>query len=91
MEVQRNLNSNCDSCQQCDYEIEYADHSSSMGVLTKDDMHLVIANGDRAKLNFVFGYGQQTSDLSSILLLSNWVLICLFFNTGVRMINKANF
>lgn len=56
LEVQRNLNNRyCDSCQQCDYEIEYADRSSSMGVLAWDDMHLVIANGDRAKMDFVFG------------------------------------
>ncbi|ONK61353.1 uncharacterized protein A4U43_C08F29000 [Asparagus officinalis] len=67
-EVQRNLNSKyCDSCQQCDYEIEYADHSSSMGVLAQDDMHLVIANGDRARFNFAFGcaYDQQGQLLAS--------------------------
>ncbi|XP_065045057.1 aspartyl protease APCB1-like [Musa acuminata AAA Group] len=62
LEVQKNQNNHyCDSCHQCDYEIEYADHSSSMGVLATDEMHLIAANGDRAKLNFVFGcaYDQQ--------------------------------
>lgn len=42
--------------QQCDYEIEYADHSSSMGVLIRDDLHVVTTNGSKANLNLVFGY-----------------------------------
>lgn len=69
LEMQRNLNNKyCDSCQQCDYEIEYADQSSSMGVLVRDEMHLVIANGDRAKVTFMFGYNTTTSRLCHILL-----------------------
>lgn len=68
LEVQSNLNNKqCESCQQCDYEIEYADHSSSLGVLAEDDMHLILANNDRAKLSFVFGcaYDQQGQLLAS--------------------------
>ncbi|KAJ3694801.1 hypothetical protein LUZ60_000178 [Juncus effusus] len=51
----------CAACQQCDYEIEYADRSSSMGVLARDDMHLITSDGNREKLSFVFGcaYNQQ--------------------------------
>lgn len=57
MEVQRNQNyHSCDSCEQCDYEIEYADHSSSMGVLARDDIHIIDANGKKAKFSFTFGY-----------------------------------
>lgn len=65
-ELQGNQNY-CASCHQCDYEIEYADRSSSMGVLARDDMHLLAANGDREKLSFVFGcaYDQQGQLLAS--------------------------
>ncbi|XP_042406392.1 aspartyl protease APCB1-like [Zingiber officinale] len=68
MEVQRNQNYHyCDSCEQCDYEIEYADHSSSMGVLARDDMHIIDANGEKAKFSFTFGcaYDQQGQLLAS--------------------------
>ncbi|KAJ0981354.1 hypothetical protein J5N97_009609 [Dioscorea zingiberensis] len=68
VEVQSNQNfGRCDSCEQCDYEIEYADLSSSMGVLARDDMNLITANNDLAKLNFVFGcaYDQQGQLLAS--------------------------
>ncbi|KAL8056699.1 hypothetical protein ABFX02_04G136100 [Erythranthe guttata] len=61
-EIQRNEKTKeCDSCLQCDYEIEYADHSSSMGVLARDELHLNIANGSLAKSKVVFGcaYDQQ--------------------------------
>ncbi|GFP94643.1 aspartic proteinase asp1 [Phtheirospermum japonicum] len=62
VEMQRNQkNKPCDSCHQCDYEIEYADHSSSMGVLARDELYLNIANGSLAKSKVVFGcaYDQQ--------------------------------
>ncbi|XP_043717057.1 aspartyl protease APCB1 isoform X1 [Telopea speciosissima] len=61
-EVQTSQNhEQCESCQQCDYEIEYADRSSSMGVLAKDELQLMIANGTEMQSNFVFGcaYDQQ--------------------------------
>ncbi|KAK8959848.1 Aspartic proteinase Asp1 [Platanthera guangdongensis] len=67
-EVQHSQNYlSCDSCQQCDYEIEYADHSSSMGVLARDEMQLMMSNGDRAQVDFVFGcaYDQQGQFLNS--------------------------
>ncbi|KAH9778620.1 Aspartyl protease APCB1 [Citrus sinensis] len=62
MEIQRNHKPGyCETCQQCDYEIEYADHSSSMGVLARDELHLTIENGSLTKPNVVFGcaYDQQ--------------------------------
>ncbi|KAK4766084.1 hypothetical protein SAY87_007726 [Trapa incisa] len=39
-EVQKQRTEYCPTCRQCDYEIEYADHSSSMGVLARDELHL---------------------------------------------------
>uniref|UniRef100_A0A5B6Z5Z1 Putative aspartic proteinase Asp1 n=1 Tax=Davidia involucrata TaxID=16924 RepID=A0A5B6Z5Z1_DAVIN len=69
VEVQRNQNIGyCETCQQCDYEIEYADHSSSVGVLAKDELHLMFANGSRIKKNIVFGcaYDQQGLLLNSL-------------------------
>ncbi|XP_044476566.1 aspartyl protease APCB1 [Mangifera indica] len=50
----------CEACQ-CDYEIEYADRSSSMGVLAKDELQIMTTNGSLTKLNVVFGcaYDQQ--------------------------------
>ncbi|KAL8474848.1 hypothetical protein ACS0TY_031318 [Phlomoides rotata] len=62
LEIQRNqLTKDCSSCHQCDYEIEYADHSSSMGVLARDEIFLNIANGSLTKSKVVFGcaYDQQ--------------------------------
>ncbi|XWS48310.1 hypothetical protein CRYUN_Cryun13aG0064600 [Craigia yunnanensis] len=61
-EVQKNQKpQNCETCQQCDYEIEYADRSSSLGVLARDKLHLVTANGSITNLDVVFGcaYDQQ--------------------------------
>lgn len=62
VEVQGNQRTKyCDTCHQCDYEIEYADHSSSMGVLARDELYLNIANGSLAHSKVVFGcaYDQQ--------------------------------
>ncbi|XP_060169134.1 aspartyl protease APCB1 [Lycium barbarum] len=69
VEVQGNLRSKyCDNCHQCDYEIEYADHSSSFGVLAKDEIQLVLANGTATKSNVVFGcaYDQQGTLLNTL-------------------------
>lgn len=56
-EVQRNQDSgHCKSCKQCDYAIQYADQSSSSGVLARDELHLMMANGSWTSLNVVFGY-----------------------------------
>ncbi|XP_031492729.1 aspartyl protease APCB1 [Nymphaea colorata] len=51
----------CDACHQCDYEMTYADQGSSMGVLTRDSLLLMIANGTLTRTTFVFGcaYDQQ--------------------------------
>ncbi|MCD9558802.1 hypothetical protein HAX54_016422 [Datura stramonium] len=69
VEVQENLRSKyCDNCHQCDYEIEYADRSSSIGVLAKDELQLVLANGTGTKTNVVFGcaYDQQGTLLNTL-------------------------
>ncbi|KAK6787598.1 hypothetical protein RDI58_016123 [Solanum bulbocastanum] len=69
VEVQENLKSKyCDNCHQCDYEIEYADRSSSVGVLAKDELQLVLANGTGTKPNVVFGcaYDQQGTLLNTL-------------------------
>ncbi|KAI9084236.1 hypothetical protein K1719_033743 [Acacia pycnantha] len=63
-DVQKNQrHGNHDNFQQCDYEIEYADHSSSMGVLVRDHLHLVTTNGSKANLNLVFGCGYDQEGL----------------------------
>lgn len=62
LEVQSSQNhESCETCHQCDYEVEYADRSSSMGVLARDDMQLIVANGNTMISNTVFGcaYDQQ--------------------------------
>ncbi|GAU33215.1 hypothetical protein TSUD_144760 [Trifolium subterraneum] len=66
LEVQKNEYH--ESFQQCDYEVKYADHSSSLGVLIKDELHLMTPNGSKTKLNFVFGcgYDQEGSLLNSL-------------------------
>ncbi|CAM0913906.1 unnamed protein product [Alopecurus aequalis] len=65
-ELQGNQNY-CDTCKQCDYEIAYADRSSSVGVLAKDTMKLTTADNERQNLDVVFGcaYDQQGKLLDS--------------------------
>ncbi|XP_020159482.1 aspartyl protease APCB1 [Aegilops tauschii subsp. strangulata] len=57
----------CDTCKQCDYEIAYADRSSSAGVLARDNMRLITADGERQNMDFVFGcaHDQQGKLLDS--------------------------
>ncbi|XP_010243511.1 PREDICTED: aspartic proteinase Asp1 [Nelumbo nucifera] len=52
---------------QCDYDIEYADHGSSLGVLVKDEFPLRVTNGSLLKPHLVFGcgYDQEFSTVSS--------------------------
>ncbi|XP_057442680.1 aspartic proteinase Asp1-like isoform X2 [Lotus japonicus] len=49
--------------EQCDYEVEYADHGSSLGVLVRDHIHLHFTNGSvvRPKIAFGCGYDQKYS------------------------------
>jgi Xylanase inhibitor N-terminal len=70
-ELQGNQNY-CATCRQCDYEIEYADRSSSVGVLARDEMHLVTSDAEREKLSFVFGYAKITTMLGQHNLLGNY-------------------
>lgn len=68
-EVQKTHRSGyCERCKQCDYEIEYADHSSSMGVLARDYIHLMAANGSVVNMKVAFGcaYDQQGAVLNSL-------------------------
>lgn len=69
MEVQRHQAAGyCQSCRQCDYEIQYADQSSSVGVLARDELHLLMENGSWTNLNLVFGcaYDQKGLLLSTL-------------------------
>lgn len=69
LEVQRNLKTVFrDTNQQCDYEIEYADRSSTTGVLVKDKQKLAYLNGSLIQSNIIFGcaYDQQGSLLDSL-------------------------
>ncbi|KAK9996440.1 hypothetical protein SO802_021126 [Lithocarpus litseifolius] len=69
MEVQRHQAAGyCQSCRQCDYEIQYADQSSSVGVLARDELHLLMENGSWTNLNLVFGcaYDQRGLLLSTL-------------------------
>lgn len=65
----RTLNSRrCESFdEQCDYEIEYADKGSSLGVLVKDVVTLRFANGSLLQPHLAFGcgYDQQGSSTST--------------------------
>lgn len=65
-ELQGNQNY-CDTCKQCEYEIAYADRSSSAGVLARDSMQLITADAEREIVPFVFGcaYDQQGKLLDS--------------------------
>jgi hypothetical protein len=36
-----------DMCRQCDYEIDYGDLSSTVGVLARDEIHLMTCNVER--------------------------------------------
>lgn len=46
-----------DKSRQCDYEIAYADGGSSLGVLMKDKMALLLSNGSVVQTKIVFGCG----------------------------------
>uniref|UniRef100_A0A5B7BSH7 Aspartic proteinase Asp1 n=1 Tax=Davidia involucrata TaxID=16924 RepID=A0A5B7BSH7_DAVIN len=48
---------NCDHPEQCDYEVEYADGGSSIGVLVKDAILLNLTNGERRSPRLAFGCG----------------------------------
>lgn len=50
---------------QCDYEIEYADQGSSVGVLVKDKFPLRFLNGSSAQPSLVFGCGYDQQIPSS--------------------------
>ncbi|KAL3502356.1 hypothetical protein ACH5RR_036805 [Cinchona calisaya] len=47
----------CDNPEQCDYEVEYADGGSSLGVLVKDVFTLNLTSGIRLSPRLAFGCG----------------------------------
>ncbi|KAI4336467.1 hypothetical protein L6164_014990 [Bauhinia variegata] len=47
----------CDHPEQCDYEIEYADHYSTLGVLVRDIFLLNFTNGNQLKVRMALGCG----------------------------------
>ncbi|KAK3128929.1 hypothetical protein QOZ80_6BG0468400 [Eleusine coracana subsp. coracana] len=57
-----------DTSKQCDYDILYADQSSSLGVLARDNMQLITEDGERTNLDVVFGcsYDHQGDLLASL-------------------------
>ncbi|XP_020220699.1 aspartic proteinase Asp1 [Cajanus cajan] len=50
-------NYNCEDPHQCDYEVEYADHYSSLGVLVHDVYTLNFTNGAQLKVRMALGCG----------------------------------
>lgn len=48
---------NCDSPGQCDYDVQYADGGSSLGVLVRDLIHINLTNGIRASPRLAIGCG----------------------------------
>ncbi|XP_050229980.1 aspartic proteinase Asp1 isoform X2 [Mercurialis annua] len=88
---------NCQDADQCDYEVEYADCGSSLGVLVKDVFLLNFTNGQRCgydqlpgrsnhPLDGILGLGKGISSLPSQLsrqgLVSNVVGHCLSARGG---------
>ncbi|PKA54519.1 Aspartic proteinase Asp1 [Apostasia shenzhenica] len=55
----------CESPSQCDYEVEYADHGSSLGVLVHDAFALRLANSSLARPSLAFGCGYDQQGVPS--------------------------
>ncbi|XP_057492172.1 aspartic proteinase Asp1-like [Actinidia eriantha] len=47
----------CETPEQCDYEVEYADEGSSLGVLVRDNLSLNLTNGMRVSPRLAIGCG----------------------------------
>ncbi|KAK9755652.1 hypothetical protein RND81_01G041100 [Saponaria officinalis] len=63
--LQQPTNYPCESPNdQCDYEIEYADHGSSFGVVVKDSFSFELLNGSTGSPSLAFGCGYD-QDLSA--------------------------
>ncbi|KAL3840028.1 hypothetical protein ACJIZ3_024619 [Penstemon smallii] len=54
--------------EQCDYEVDYADHGSSLGVLVRDSFPLRLTNGTTVAPHLVFGcgYSQEVVDTAHL-------------------------
>jgi hypothetical protein len=48
----------------CDYDILYADQSSALGVLARDNLQLVSEDGERESLDLVFGYDPSSFSIT---------------------------
>ncbi|KAK7243939.1 hypothetical protein RIF29_41147 [Crotalaria pallida] len=53
--LQQTDNYNCENPSQCDYEVEYADHYSSLGVLVNDFYLLNFTDGNRLRVRMSMG------------------------------------
>jgi hypothetical protein len=53
--VHQTDNYDCEAEHQCDYEVEYADHYSSLGVLVNDVYVLNFTNGVQLKVRMALG------------------------------------
>lgn len=53
-------NYKCDDPDQCDYEVEYADGGSSIGVLVNDLFPVNLTSGMRARPRLTIGYSKRT-------------------------------
>ncbi|XP_058189697.1 aspartic proteinase Asp1-like isoform X1 [Rhododendron vialii] len=61
------VNKPCDNPdEQCDYEVEYADHGSSMGVLLRDSFPLRFTNGSIVSPRLMFGCGYNQEVPNSV-------------------------
>ncbi|XP_019417617.1 PREDICTED: aspartic proteinase Asp1-like [Lupinus angustifolius] len=55
--LQQTDNYQCENPNQCDYEVEYVDHYSSLGVLVNDFYLLNFTDGNRLKVRMTMGCG----------------------------------
>ncbi|CAK9316409.1 unnamed protein product [Citrullus colocynthis] len=66
MSLHSSMDHRCENPDQCDYEVEYADGGSSLGVLVRDVFPLNLTNGDpiRPRLALGCGYDQDPGSSS---------------------------
>lgn len=55
MSLHSSMDHRCENPDQCDYEVEYADGGSSLGVLVRDVFPLNLTNGDPIRPRLALG------------------------------------